>query len=125
MDSHVFFQCLSHDPEIYFWHFKVGSDRALFHCFIPYNGNDCADTLFHGRKYKDFCRSLNPYIRSAITTRISHLMGQGRPIWLRSKIHEEVWVYGKPTFVRVNVNLQHVGSLLQEFRVKLTIPSTE
>lgn len=68
----------------------------------------------------------DPYIRGAVPTRISHLMGQGRTIRLGAKIYEEVGVDSQPSFLGVHIDLQHVGALLDKIITKeLLVPSAE
>jgi hypothetical protein len=68
----------------------------------------------------------DPYIRGAVPTRISHLVGQGRTIRLGAKIDEEVGVDSQASFLGVNIDLQHVGALLDKIITeKLLIPSAE
>nr|GMD67979.1 hypothetical protein Iba_chr12dCG4730 [Ipomoea batatas] len=53
---------------------------------------------------------LNPDIRSAVTTRIPHLMSQGWTIRLSSEVDEEVRVNGEPTFVCCTASLSRIAS---------------
>ena len=74
------------------------------------------------------CQSmtLDPYIRRAVPTGISHLMGQGRTIRLLAKIYEEVGVDSQSSFLSVNIDLQHVGALLDKIITEeLLIPTAE
>ena len=74
------------------------------------------------------CQSmtLDPYIRRAVPTGISHLMGQGRTIRLLAKIYEEVGVDSQSSFLSVNIDLQHVGALLDKIiTIELLIPTAE
>lgn len=75
--------------------------------------------------YRFYCWNLNPYIWGAVATWISCLMGQWRAFRFRSKVDEEVRVYGQASFLCVDVDLQHVGTFLHQFWIKLTIPCTE
>ena len=51
--------------------------------------------------------SLDPDIRSAVPTRVSHLVSQGGATRLQAKVDAEVPVQGQATILGVHINLQH------------------
>ena len=53
-------------------------------------------------------------------------MGQGWTIRLGAKIYKEVGVDSQPSFLGVDIDLQHVGALLDKIITKeLLIPTAE